>query len=243
MNQKKWLAYDIETKEFFPKGTRDFSHMSISMCGWYTSWDKQVKTVTDEDIHEFFSDIRECHLCVGFNTKRFDNIILEQYDSDDILQKRPHFDMWEETYETLGHMVSLDSIARASLNRKKSGHGSKAPILWKEGRYEELRSYLIQDVILTKDVFIKACKEGSLTFESKIPPNETLPIDCSHWFEKAQDLMKVNDIESNEDKLKKDLRTVFLNHAYSEEKTDSLIALIEFFLEDKEVEDGSKRKI
>ena len=190
MTEKKWLCYDIETKNFMKKN-RCLGSMELSMVGWYCSWDKRIQTVQEEDLHLFFNDVREAHLIVGFNTKGFDNIIMKRYDHNNVLGTSNHFDMMEECVAVLGHRVSLDSIAKASLDRKKMAHSSIAPILWQQGRFQELTQYLIRDIEITRDIFIKGCNDNQLTFQSKVAPYSVLPIDTVHWFETAQLLIQI----------------------------------------------------
>lgn len=190
MTKKRWLCYDIETVNFIKSG-RDLSDLQLSMLGWYRSWDKSIHIIQQEDLYKFFNDVQKSHLIVGFNTKGFDNIIMKQYDNEGLLDLIPHFDMMEEIVRVRGHRVSLDSIAKASLDRKKTEHSSIAPILWREGRFEELRQYLKTDVELTRDIFIKGCTQKELLFQSKVSPYEVLPIDTTHWFEKAKILLEL----------------------------------------------------
>ena len=57
---------------------------------------------------------------IGFNIKAFDYKVLSRYtdlDFDDI----PTFDMLDEIYQQLGHRVSLDNLAQATLGIEKTG--------------------------------------------------------------------------------------------------------------------------
>lgn len=47
----------------------------------------------------------------------------------------------------------LDGLAQGTLGLNKTGHGAKAPLLYKDGKYGELLAYNLQDVRLTKKLF------------------------------------------------------------------------------------------
>lgn len=48
---------------------------------------------------------------------------------------------------------SLDSVGEKTCGINKSGHGSDAPMLWREGRYAELYNYCRDDVAVTREVY------------------------------------------------------------------------------------------
>ena len=48
---------------------------------------------------------------------------------------------------------SLDGLAEGTFSLHKTGHGSKAPILYQQEKYAELLSYNLQDVRLTRKIF------------------------------------------------------------------------------------------
>lgn len=51
-------------------------------------------------------------------------------------------------------IFSLDGIANATLNRSKSGKGSNACMLYQQRKYIELFNYNLQDVRLTKELYL-----------------------------------------------------------------------------------------
>ena len=185
---RSFIIYDIETQTLIKKGL-PIADMKVSVLGWYNSLDKEIKVVNEQDIPEFLNEVKETNLLVGFNSISFDNTIMRKYDPDRIIDTTPHFDIMKEAQKVLGHRVSLDSIARATLGSKKTGHGSKAPFLFQNGQIDELIEYLKMDVKLTKDIFVTAVKSGSLKFEEKRPPHEHIEFDTSSWLQDARNKM------------------------------------------------------
>lgn len=58
--------------------------------------------------------------------------------------------------------VGLDGLAEGTLGLHKTGHGSHAPQLIKEGRWSEVFAYKLQDVRLTKQLYEFAVRYGYL---------------------------------------------------------------------------------
>ena len=69
------------------------------------------------------------------------------------LSELPHVDIMEELHKTLGHRVSLESVATATLNEGKSGNGLMAIEYYRNGDFENLAKYCLDDVRITKDVY------------------------------------------------------------------------------------------
>jgi len=75
----------------------------------------------------------------------FDTPILNRYYSGD-LTKIGSLDLLSEIKKSLGHRIKLDSVAEATLGRKKTGHGLEAMTWWKQGRFDDVIKYCTEDV-------------------------------------------------------------------------------------------------
>lgn len=49
--------------------------------------------------------------------------------------------------------LALNNIAKATINMEKSGNGANAPILYQQKKYDDLLSYNLQDVRLTRKLY------------------------------------------------------------------------------------------
>ena len=56
--------------------------------------------------------------------------------------------------------VSLNAVARGTLDRGKTGEGKQAVDLWRAGKVDELAEYCRMDVELTRDVFVHGMDKG-----------------------------------------------------------------------------------
>lgn len=72
---------------------------------------------------------------------------------------------------------SLDGIAEGMFGLHKTGHGANAPVLYQSKKYEELFSYNLHDVRLTKKIFDFVRKYSFIVDRSdrivRIPPSLT----------------------------------------------------------------------
>ena len=73
-----------------------------------------------------------------------------------------------------GRRVGLNTLSLINLGRGKTGAGLEAPTLFREGRLEELKSYCLNDVLLTKDLYdlIRVKKEIKMPTRDSIFSNQ-----------------------------------------------------------------------
>jgi len=58
-------------------------------------------------------------------------------------------------------------MAHANIGTGKTGHGLEAIDMYREGRIDELKSYCLNDVKITKDLYEHGIKNGKLIIPSK----------------------------------------------------------------------------
>jgi DEAD/DEAH box helicase domain-containing protein len=162
------IVYDIETKDAFSDvgGRESFTALEISVLGAYDYETGEFLAYDEGELARFADRLTRKPLLVGFNSRRFDTPILQKYMPFD-LKKLPQLDIMEEITKALGHRVSLDSVARATLSAGKSGSGWDAIRLWREGRIAELKRYCLDDVRLTRDLFEYGASHGELLYTPK----------------------------------------------------------------------------
>lgn len=158
------LVYDLETKESFSEvGGRDPRKLTISMLGAYSYSEGTLLSFTEDELPAFWRRLESCSLLVGFNNKGFDDQVVSTYFPE--ISKVPSFDILEEVHKQLGFRVKLDNLAQATLGTAKSGDGLRAIQLYREGKIEELRSYCLDDVKITQDIFEYGQRNGQLYYQ------------------------------------------------------------------------------
>ena len=162
------VVYDIETKDFMkdPSGREGLVELEISVLGAYDYATGEFSIYEEGELDLFATRLAQKPLLVGFNSRRFDTPILQKYVRFD-LKKLPQLDILEEIQKALGHRVSLDSVARATLNAGKSASGVEAIRMWREGRMDELKRYCLDDVRITREVFEYGAAHHELLYTPK----------------------------------------------------------------------------
>ena len=113
----------------------------------YRAWREQHACAL---VYELYSFSR----VIGFNLLRFDYRVLSAYyPAVQALLARSTIDILLEIQRRLGHRVSLNNIALATLGRGKSSKGADAPYLYRVKQWDVLTEYCRYDVALTRDIY------------------------------------------------------------------------------------------
>ena len=169
MNRSNIIVLDLETKRTFEDvGGRDnLGALGVSVVGVFSYRHNDYQVFWETDFPKLLSILAEKPLIVGFNQRRFDLPVLQPYFKDFDLQKLSILDILEELTKTLGHRVSLDSVAQATLGTRKSGHGLDAIRYWNRQELDKLKKYCLDDVRITKEIYEFGAKHGELFFVDK----------------------------------------------------------------------------
>ncbi|MEN9342294.1 MAG: hypothetical protein RIQ54_550 [Candidatus Parcubacteria bacterium] len=182
MASRDTLVFDIETQNFFTDpevGWNNYEALRISVVGVYSYIHDRYTSYTEEQLEQLADIFLSADTIVGFSSNRYDVPVLHHYFQK--LSRREHLDLWamrridllELIEMATGKRVSLNRLAQANLGLSKTGHGSHAITLYKEGRMSELADYCLQDVRLTKDLYDLYRATGSL----RIPNKDTGTLD------------------------------------------------------------------
>ena len=160
------LVLDLETqKEFSEVGGRNsFGKLRVSLCGVYTYKDDAYLCFAESELAKLGEILQAADLVIGYNIRQFDFAVLQPYYNFS-LADIPTLDILEEIEKLMGHRIRLDAIAQATLGEGKTGSGLHAIELWRAGKIEELKSYCLNDVRLTKDLYDFAQKNSKLMFQ------------------------------------------------------------------------------
>ena len=161
----KKLVFDVETqKEFSEVGGRGKNHLlKISVCGVYDYEQDKYLIFEERELPKLGELLQTADQLIGYNSKDFDNAVLQPYFNFDLGQI-PHLDILEEIDKVLGHRIKLDDVAQATLGSGKSGDGLKAIQLFRSGRMDELKEYCLDDVRITRQIYEFAIKNHKLLY-------------------------------------------------------------------------------
>ena len=184
------LVLDLETqRDFNEVEGRKPELLLVSVCGIYSYEQNRYDVYLEPDLATKLGPrLQQAELIIGFNIRRFDMPVLQPYLPYSVAAL-PLLDIMEEVVKNLGHRLSLDSIAQATLGRGKSGSGLGALKWFKEGRFDLITKYCLDDVKLTKEVYEYGKQHGRLFATSRFG-SEKLQIPV-FWPERKRELSSI----------------------------------------------------
>ncbi len=165
---KNILFFDLETQYLAAEvgGWDNKDKMKVSVAVTYSAAEQRFYQYTEGQVEALGVQLLKADLVVGFNSRNFDYEVLRPYLGDSV-DKIKTLDMIEEVTKSLGRRLSLDSLAKATLNSPKSADGLKAVEWWREGRLGDLLAYCQKDVEITRDLYEFGKKYGYLLYEDR----------------------------------------------------------------------------
>ena len=181
------LVLDLETqRDFAEVAGRKPELLGVSVVGLYSYEEDRYDAYREADLSTRLAPrLQSAELLIGFNIRRFDLPVLQPYLPYSVTTL-PVLDIMEEVVKNLGHRLSLESLAQATLGRGKSGHGLDALKWFKEGRFDLITNYCLDDVKLTKELYDYGKQHGQLLATSRFG-NENLRIPV-FWPERKREV-------------------------------------------------------
>lgn len=172
------VYYDVETQLSANEvgGWENIHLMRVSIA---VSWSplNGFRHWGEESVPQFISYLSSFQRVFSFNGDRFDAAVLSRYGDVAELRRRS-VDLFVDVSKRLGHRVSLDSLAQATLGIGKSADGLQALRWWREGRLDLITMYCQQDVQALVDLVNFARANGFVRYVDR--PGELRSLDV-HW--------------------------------------------------------------
>lgn len=145
------VVIDLETKYTF-REYNDPKKLGVTVIAVFDYKNNQQNIFTEKELNNLFPILENCSYIIGFNINNFDLPVLQAYYPGNINHFKT-FDILDDIKNILGKRLSLNDVIRATLDKKKTGHGLQAIDFYKEGKWKELKRYCMDDVMLTKELF------------------------------------------------------------------------------------------
>ncbi|NUM89482.1 MAG: ribonuclease H-like domain-containing protein [Bdellovibrionales bacterium] len=165
-NHQDYLVVDIETKTLVDAvgGWKNFRQLEVSVACAYDSKTDQFLSFTEGKLGDLVDLCRE-RLLIGYNLVGFDLPVLEKYGLPPAAELDV-FDLMLDIHAVSGwKFVKLDRIATATLGVGKSAEGTQAVEWWKQGEVQKIIDYCLQDVKVTRDIFLHGLNQGWVRIE------------------------------------------------------------------------------
>ncbi len=185
------VIFDLETKKLFSDiDGNDPGDLGVSIVSLYKrTLDENLEETKGEmlsfwenEFDKMWPIFQSADRIVGFNSFHFDIPALARH-ADFPFAKLPHFDIMAHVKDAFGRRISLDDIAKETLDTQKSDSGLNAVLYWKNGDKEsliKLKKYCEDDVIITRDVYDFVVKNGHLLFKDKWNTLRKVELDFSY---------------------------------------------------------------
>jgi len=161
------LVLDLETqRDFSEVEGRKQELLGVSVVGIYRYSLDCYEAYLESELATLAPILQQAELVIGFNIHRFDLPVLSPYLTFPV-STIPVLDLLDEVVKNLGHRVSLESLAQATLGRGKTASGLDALRWFKEGKFELIKQYCLEDVKLTKELYEFGKQYGKLYASSR----------------------------------------------------------------------------
>ncbi|MCF8044325.1 MAG: DEAD/DEAH box helicase [Desulfarculaceae bacterium] len=176
-NMARFGVLDIETRRSAEEvgGWGRAERMGMSCAVLYDSKTDRFNEYLAEDIDKLEQDLSKMDLVIGFNLIRFDYKVLSGI-SDFNYNRLATLDMLDQIHKKLGYRLSLDRLAKETLNSEKSADGLMALKWWRQGKIRKIVAYCRQDVKVTRDLYLYGRRHGYLLFRNKAGMQVRVPV-------------------------------------------------------------------
>jgi DEAD/DEAH box helicase domain-containing protein len=185
------ITFDVETKNFFSEvGSNDPAALDISVVCIHDSHDNQYKSFLEKDFPKLWPILEKADILITWNGDHFDIPLLNKYYTGDLTKIRS-VDLMNEVRDVIGRRLKLDTVAEATLGRKKIAAGIEAVDWWKRGEIDKLIQYCIEDVKITKELYDHAMITGGLKYKD-LGVNggiRDIKMKTDHWEKKADNAL------------------------------------------------------
>lgn len=164
------VVLDLETKYTF-REFNDPKKLGITVVGIYDYKTGTGKVFMENELSQLYPILEASSYIIGYNVRSFDMAVLQGYYPGNV-EHFPTFDILEDIRLKLGHRLALNDVVAATLGKKKSGHGLMAIDYFKEGKWDELKRYCLDDAMLTHELFDFGVKNEEIFYineKGKIP--------------------------------------------------------------------------
>jgi DEAD/DEAH box helicase domain-containing protein len=164
----KQVFFDVETiKTFDEVGGYRPEELEVSFVGVIVREGEvgvgKEMSFFQKDLPKLWPILESADVLIGFNTDGFDLPALQPYYSGQV-NDLPSLDLMARIKASVGHRISLDSVAKETLGAGKNGNGMDAINYYREGKLDLLAKYCLHDVAITRDIYDYGRENGVVKF-------------------------------------------------------------------------------
>jgi hypothetical protein len=175
----KTVYLDIKTKQL-PFGNIPMRDIKLAVAG--TLFEGHFKTYEEKDVDLLVSDLKQYDRIVGHNVFSFGYAILGNYfQYPEVALGAKYSGLRGKTFDTMmafadivgsgvrsGNLMALDNMCSHSFGMTKPFEGKLIPQMWKDGKHDEVKAYLLNDLRMTEKFYLAGCQGTKIKYDHKI---------------------------------------------------------------------------
>jgi DEAD/DEAH box helicase domain-containing protein len=151
--------------------------MGMSLGVTYSTRTGEYRIFSEKRVNDLVDQLLRADLVVGFNVVNFDYEVLMGYTILDLPHQCRTLDMLVDIEAKLGHRLSLDTVASASLGVGKTGDGLDAIRWWREGKLMDIAEYCCFDVKCTKLVHEYGAANRKVLYDDRFKQRKSVAVE------------------------------------------------------------------
>ena len=158
------LVLDVETQYLSHEVSGGWTAVDQFKVALAVTWDEKngFRAWYEADVPRLLQEMEGFGSVVTFNGENFDFKVLSAYGPVDSIYRKS-LDMLVDLNKKLGFRVKLESLAKATLGRGKTGTGTESVDWWRSGDpalRQKVVDYCTKDVELTRDIYVFGKDKG-----------------------------------------------------------------------------------
>jgi len=170
IENKDIVFFDTESQYAFGEnGIKNPSELNVAVSGILVN--NKVTLFEENQTNELFEILDKAKLIVGHNLFGFDYQLIQPYIDQDVFEslgrKGKTLDMMFELAQILGRKVrwiKLNELALRNIGMSKTHDSKDIPKMWRDGKHNEVKAYLINDLKMTEAIYNYALKNKKLKY-------------------------------------------------------------------------------
>jgi len=163
------VYFDLESQKLFQEVPGRDPSLLLLACGVTWSTERNDFAVYwEDDAQALIAELKSADRVIGFNIINFDYHVLRPYAPNENFRAFRSTDMLQDIFRTLGFRISLDSIAKATLEATKTSDGIKSVEWFRNGELDKVAEYCKADVDITRRVYEFGRDNGFVHYYSKL---------------------------------------------------------------------------
>jgi len=174
---KNIVYFDLETQKAADEvgGWHKKSDMKMSLGVTFGTAHGEYRIYGEKQVEDLIKELQRADLVIGFNVLNFDYEVLHGYTMLD-LKQLPTLDLMIDLEKRLGHRLSLDSVAQATLGVEKTAEGLQAIRWFRQGEMLKIAEYCCYDVKITRLVHEYGKANKQLFYSNRFGNKLSVPV-------------------------------------------------------------------